>query len=76
MPVWVADTPDNAAFSRRSIDRALGAGLTFRPLAETVRETLAWHATRPEGERGPRLRSGIDPERETEVLAAWRAAQG
>ena len=37
MPVWVAPRPDNAGFARVSIARALGDGLTFRPLATTAR---------------------------------------
>ena len=30
MPVWVPDRPTTSAFSRRTIDKALAAGLTFR----------------------------------------------
>lgn len=73
MPVWIPPVGDTAGFTRRSIERALAHGLTFRPLAETVRETLEWHATRPEEERGPQLRAGLSPEREAEVIAAWKA---
>jgi len=47
-------------------------GLRSRPLEETVRDTLAWHATRP-AERQAALRSGLTAEREAELLAAWRA---
>jgi 2'-hydroxyisoflavone reductase len=56
------------------IDRALAAGLRFRPLDETVRDTLAWNETRPE-ERRTSLRAGMSAEREAEVLAAWRASE-
>ena len=79
MPVWVADTPDNGAFSRRKIDKAIAAGLTFRPLAVTARETLAWNKTRPEAELqalAEGRRAGISARREAEVLAAWKAARG
>jgi 2'-hydroxyisoflavone reductase len=37
-----------------------------------VRDTLAWHATRP-AERQAQLRSGLPPEREAALLAAWHA---
>lgn len=47
-------------------------GLKARPLEETVRDTLAWHETRP-AERKAALRSGFTPENEAEILAAWRA---
>jgi 2'-hydroxyisoflavone reductase len=47
-------------------------GLAARPLEATVRDTLAWHETRTE-ERKAELRSGFTPEKEAEILAAWRA---
>ena len=51
--------------------KAVGAGLTFRPVAETVRDTLAWWRTTPEARRAaPRF--GITPEQEAAALADWR----
>ena len=44
------------------VSRAVAAGLTFRPLEETVRDTLD-HAETVEG-------VGLTPEREAELLAA------
>lgn len=61
-----------AGFSTFNIDRALATGLTFRPLVETVRDTLAWAAERPSDRR---WRAGLAPEREGELLAAWHAQQ-
>lgn len=75
MPAWVPSRPGMEGFSRRSIARALGAGLTFRPLADTIRDLLAWHDARPEAERGPRLRAGMPAEREAEILAAWHGRE-
>jgi len=72
MPVWVPDGQDTAGFARVDIGRALRAGLTFRPLAETVRDTLAWFREQP-ADRRAHLRSGLAPDREEEVLAAWHA---
>jgi 2'-hydroxyisoflavone reductase len=63
-------------FLRRSNAKALAAGLTFRPLAVTAKDTLDWHKTRPEAERTATLQgaiAGIPPEKEAEVLAAWKA---
>ena len=74
MPVWVPPVDEYAGFSRVSNVKALGAGLSFRPLADTARATLAWHRTRP-AERQAALRAGIDAEREAALLAAWHAAQ-
>ncbi len=57
-----------------SIDasRARDAGLTFRPVAETVRDTLAWWPSVPEARRtNPRF--AITPVQEAKALADWRA---
>jgi 2'-hydroxyisoflavone reductase len=72
MPVWIPPAGEYAGFGSRSIKRALDAGLTFRPLADTAATTLAFHQSRPE-DRQAKLRAGLTPEREKEVLAAWRA---
>jgi 2'-hydroxyisoflavone reductase len=49
----------------------MDAGLTFRPLADTARDTLEWFLTLPAGRR-KNLRAGLDPDREAFVLDAWR----
>jgi 2'-hydroxyisoflavone reductase len=67
MPVWAGD---ELGLARTKIDRALAKGLTFRPLAETARDTLAWFKSQPH-DRQSKLRAGLTPEREAEVLAAW-----
>jgi 2'-hydroxyisoflavone reductase len=59
-------------FHRRSIAAALRAGLTYRPLPVTAGDTLAWFKTLP-ADRQAKLRSGLTPERETALLAAWKA---
>ena len=78
MPVWMPPIGNNAGFSTRNNDRALKAGLTFRPLAVTAKDTLDWHKTRPEAERKAMDEgavAGISAAREAAVLAAWRAKQ-
>jgi 2'-hydroxyisoflavone reductase len=72
MPAWVPGTGETAGFGRRKSARAVAAGLAFRPLAETALDTLAWFRSRP-AERQAQLRAGIKPEREKQVLEAWRA---
>ncbi len=72
MPVWVPGQGETEGFARRSIARAQGAGLTYRPLATTAADTLAWFRTQPP-ERQAKLRAGLPPERETALLAAWKA---
>jgi 2'-hydroxyisoflavone reductase len=55
--------------------RAIGAGLSFRPIVETARATLVWFEAQPEDRRS-KLRAGLAPGREAEVLAAWKARGG
>jgi 2'-hydroxyisoflavone reductase len=70
MPVWVPGQGDTAGFARRSIRKALAAGLVFRPLSTTASETLAWFRSQPE-ERQAKLLAGVAPEREAALLAKW-----
>jgi 2'-hydroxyisoflavone reductase len=71
MPAWLPGDGDSVGMMRADIRRAIEAGLTFRPLAETVRDTLAWFDALPEPRRNT-LRAGLSPEREQAVLDAWR----
>jgi 2'-hydroxyisoflavone reductase len=70
IPVWVPPRGEEGGMGRISIQRALSKGLTFRPLAETARDTLAWFKAQP-AERQAKLKAGFSLEREAEVLAAW-----
>ena len=71
LPLWLpASDPDLAGFSDVDVSKAIAAGLTFRDLAATVRDTLAWDATRPPERE---WRAGLSPAREAELLAAWHA---
>ena len=70
MPVWIPPRGEEAGSAQLSIKRALEKGLTFRPLAETARDTLEWFKALP-AERQSKLKAGISLEREAEVLAAW-----
>ncbi len=73
MPAWFPPKGAMAGFGSFNRSRAIAAGLTFRPLADTARDTLSWFATLP-AERQAKLGAGISVERETAVLAAWHAA--
>jgi 2'-hydroxyisoflavone reductase len=68
----VPGTGATAGFARRKNGRAGEAGLTFRPLAQTALDTLAWFRSLP-AERQAQPRAGIKPEREKQVLEAWAA---
>lgn len=71
MPAWFPAQGTEAAGAETPVGRALAAGLVVRPLAETVRDTLAWHLQRPAAERD-KLRAGLDAAREAALLKAWR----
>jgi 2'-hydroxyisoflavone reductase len=75
LPLWIPEIGPDAApgMLSVSIERALAAGLRLRPLAETVRDTLAWDRARGE----PPLAAGIGlrPEREEALLRNWRTFQ-
>ncbi|GGA73851.1 hypothetical protein GCM10011521_09980 [Arenimonas soli] len=73
LPIWVprAGSP-YSGYGTVSNARAIAAGLTFRPLATTVADLLAWYQGLP-AERQAEVRAGISREREAELLAAWRA---
>ena len=78
MTVWQPPYGATAGYQRRSAKKAIAAGLTFRSLAVTAKETLDWHRTRPQAEQDATLRgeiNGLDMKREKEVLAAWHAKQ-
>jgi 2'-hydroxyisoflavone reductase len=72
-PIWVPREGNPfSGYGSVSNARAMAAGLTFRPLATTVADLLAWfHALPPERQAKPR--AGISREREAELLALWRA---
>ncbi len=79
LPFWLSEA-SNGILSL-NIDRALAAGLSFRPLPETITETLAWD--RSQAAKEPtRLASGVptdvglSPEREAALLTAWNARTG
>jgi 2'-hydroxyisoflavone reductase len=55
--------------------RALAAGLAFRPLERTIKDTLAWWPSVPEARRtAPRFT--IKPDHEAAALADWKARRG
>ena len=76
LPIWVP-SKDNpyAGYGAVSNERAIAAGLTFRPLATTVQDLLAWFRSLP-AERQAKLGAGITREKEAELLKAWHARKG
>jgi 2'-hydroxyisoflavone reductase len=70
LPVWIpVSDASSAGFHQFDRSKAIADGLRFRPLAETVRATLEWEATRPAGHA---WRAGITREKEAELLELWK----
>jgi 2'-hydroxyisoflavone reductase len=63
LPMWLAD-PEWVGMNQADVSRAEAEGLTHRPLEETIRATLE------EGELTDD--AGMEPERERELIEAWR----
>lgn len=70
LPLWIPRESKYRALLDVDVSAALGAGLTYRPLAETIRDLRAWLA-----HSGHTItEAGLEPDRETEILNAWNAA--
>jgi 2'-hydroxyisoflavone reductase len=67
LPLWLPEDASYRYFSDVNTDRARGAGLTFRSVAETVTDTLAWYRDRG----APASKSGLSVERERALLGSW-----
>ncbi len=63
---WVPD--EYIGMRAVNCQKAYTDGLTFRPLAATIRDTLAWKAASP---TAGTISSGLKPEQEKELLAKW-----
>ena len=73
LPVWLPDDHEYAGMHDSDVERAHGAGLRCRPVADTVRDTWDWLSalTAPPPLRAGSMPAGLAPEREREVLRAW-----
>lgn len=69
LPLWLGREAAESFMTFR-IDRALAAGLTYRPLAQTVRATFEWARALPAG--APKEHD-LSSELERELLSAWQA---
>lgn len=70
--MWVDGNSTLAGALGWSAQKAIDAGLGFRPVDETVRDTLDWFRSLPP-ERQANLRAGMGADKEAAVLGAWRS---
>jgi 2'-hydroxyisoflavone reductase len=74
LPIWVPPILSMETFYMTDSSLALRSGLTCRPVRDTVFDTWSWLRENPDWTQiltGNRPRSGLDPGREAELLAAW-----
>ncbi|MEM8712755.1 MAG: epimerase, partial [Planctomycetota bacterium] len=70
MPFWLPDDYATYFDNKKGIE----AGMRFRPIAETIRETADWfHEVRDDTYKWRAY--GMQPEREKELLKAWHESQ-
>jgi len=64
---WAELPPNRSHLYAIDNSRAIKEGLTFRPLAETVRDVRAWLPSRP-----PYNADALELDRERDILRAWK----
>ncbi|HEY3528737.1 MAG TPA: NAD-dependent epimerase/dehydratase family protein [Nocardioides sp.] len=67
LPLWTEGSPEFSL--AMGTGRAEAAGLTHRPFAETVVDTLAWAEANPDQSTNPQW--GMPAQREQQLLEAW-----
>jgi 2'-hydroxyisoflavone reductase len=75
MPLWIP--AESHGFSMVDCRKAIAAGLEYRPLANTIRDTHAWDANRTDADRAGKghklIGASLAAAREQELLDAWRS---
>jgi 2'-hydroxyisoflavone reductase len=74
LPLWLPEeaAPHLKGFMFISPAKAIAAGLNFRPLSATIRDTLTWYQTnRPNDE----LKAGLDRDKERALLYKWHESR-
>ena len=66
MPLWLPEEGRDAGLMKTPIDRAVQAGLTLRPLEQTIADTLAWVRERDPAQP---WKAGLPEEKEQALLA-------
>jgi 2'-hydroxyisoflavone reductase len=74
IPIWTPSKGPEIGYHLTNNNKAVSKGLTFRPLPDTIRATLDWFKKQT-ADRQAKMRAGLKPEREAELLAAWHASR-
>lgn len=69
LPLWLSSKRNMPGFQHINTEKAIQAGLTFRPLSETIKATLEWSALRNQSSK----QAGLNREKETELIGLWKS---
>ncbi len=73
LPLWIAEKTNWPGFLTVNATRAIHQGLSFRPVAATVLDTLSWDGRQ---KRDRKWRAGMTRDREAELLSEWERQAG
>ena len=75
LPLWLPEdaAPHLKGFMFISPAKAIAAGLNFRPLTETIRDTLTWYQSARSDDE---LKAGLDRDKESSLLSKWQQQHG
>lgn len=75
LPLWLPEeaAPHLKGFMFISPQKAIAAGLNFRLLSDTVRDTLTWFRIYRADDK---LKAGLDRDKETALLYKWHDSRG
>ena len=72
LPLWIPESDPMAhGFFGFTSKKAIGQGMIFRPLEQTIRDTLDWLGTRPKDHA---WRAGMARDKEQAILRHWASA--
>ncbi len=72
LPFWIPESStDTAGLFQLNVQKAVDAGLTFRPLIETVRDALAYENERAQAADFHNWANNLAPEKEKALLEKW-----
>lgn len=69
MSIWNPG-PEYVGIRKNSNEKAVAAGLTYRPMEEVIKDTLAWRATASDDVI--KYEVGMTPEKEAELIEKWK----
>jgi 2'-hydroxyisoflavone reductase len=71
VPLWLSYKRNMPGFLSINVQKAINAGLKFRPLSETISSILSWDSSRGNIKR----QAGLDQEKEKELLWLWQQSK-